>query len=206
MKEIYITVNIKTINREMVISISGAQCTGKTTLINALKETEPFKENTVFMGSPSRKGNDKGVKINQSAGLIDQLWITSSYIKELVEVVMSHPKHVISDRCILDMLCYTDYHCYHSDGLERNRWSEMRDTVTQLMFHVEGLYDYHIILKPEFEIVDDGVRSIDPVYQRDINNLFEANMNMLMDFVPEKIIHVTGSVEERVKFILSLIK
>lgn len=53
---IYITVNIKTINREMVISISGAQCTGKTTLINALKETEPFKENTVFMGSPSRKG------------------------------------------------------------------------------------------------------------------------------------------------------
>ena len=83
----------------------------------------------------------------------------------------------------------------------------MRDTVTQLMFHMEGLYDYHIILKPEFEIVDDGVRSIDPVYQRDIDNLFKENVNMLMDFVPEKIIHVMGgSVEERVKFILSLIK
>ena len=45
----------------MIISISGAQCTGKTTLIEALKK-ERCLEGSLFMGSPSRKGNDRGIR------------------------------------------------------------------------------------------------------------------------------------------------
>ena len=44
----------------------------------------------------------------------------------------------------------------------------------------------------------------DPVFQKEIADLFEKNVNMLKDFVPEKIVYVTGSVEDRVQQILSL--
>lgn len=188
----------------MIVSISGAQCTGKTTLLNALKEQVRFKNRTAFMSSPSRKGNDKGIRINKEAGLVDQLWIVTSYTKELIETTRGDFDNVISDRCILDMLCYTDYHYQHAEGIEKRWWEEMRDTVTQLLFHVEPLYNYHVILRPEFEIIPDGVRSNDPVFQKEIADLFEKNVNMLKDFVPEKIVYVTGSVEDRVQQILSL--
>lgn len=206
MKEIYIKVNIKTINSGMVISISGAQCTGKTTLVKALMEEKYFKGNTILTCSPSRSGIDKGIRLNKEAGLTDQLWIATTYVKNFIEAINFGSKHVISDRCLIDVLCYTDYHYYKSEGIESNEWSELRDTVTQLLFHVEKSYDYHLILKPEFDLIDNGVRSIDKVYQKEVNDLFTENVNMLMDFVPEKIITLTGSVEDRVNMVLSLIK
>lgn len=190
----------------MVISISGAQCTGKTTLVQALMKEEYFKGNTILTCSPSSNGFERGIRLNREAGLMDQLWIATTYVKNFIEAINFGTRHVISDRCLLDVLCYTDYHYYKSEGIESNRWSELRDTVTQLLFHVEKLYDYHIVLKPEFDLIDNGIRSIDKIYQKEINDLFTANVNMLMDFVPEKIITLAGSVEDRVNLVLSLVK
>lgn len=190
----------------MVISISGAQCTGKTTLVQALMKEEYFKGNTILTCSPSNNGFEQGIRLNKEAGLMDQLWIATTYVKNFIEAINFGTRHVISDRCLLDVLCYTDYHYYKSEGIESNRWSELRDTVTQLLFHVENLYDYHLVLKPEFDLIDNGIRSIDKIYQKEINDLFTANVNMLMEFVPEKIITLTGPVEDRVNFVLSLVK
>ncbi len=190
----------------MVISISGAQCTGKTTLVQALMKEEYFKGNTILTCSPSSNGFERGIRLNKEAGLMDQLWIANTYVKNFIEAINFGTRHVISDRCLLDVLCYTDYHYYKSEGIESNRWSELRDTVTQLLFHVENLYDYHLVLKPEFDLIDNGIRSIDKIYQKEINDLFTANVNMLMDFVPEKIIILTGSIEDRVNTVLSLVK
>lgn len=190
----------------MVISISGAQCTGKTTLVQALMKEEYFKGNTILTCSPSSNGFERGIRLSKEAGLMDQLWIATTYVKNFIEAINFGTRHVISDRCLLDVLCYTDYHYYKSEGIESNRWSELRDTVTQLLFHVENLYDYHLVLKPEFDLVDNGIRSIDKIYQKEINDLFTENVNMLMDFVPEKIITLTGSVEDRVNTVLSLVK
>ena len=105
----------------MIISISGAQCTGKTTLIEALKKEECLK-GSLFMGSPSRKGNDRGIKINKEAGIYDQLWIATSYVKEIIESAMSAHDHIISDRCLLDVLCYTEYNRDRSSSEDRPLW------------------------------------------------------------------------------------
>lgn len=190
----------------MVISISGVQCTGKTTLVKALMEKEYFKGNTILTCSPSKNGFENGIRLNKESSLMDQLWIATTYVKNFIEAINFGTRHLISDRCLLDVLCYTDYHYYKSEGIEMNKWSELRDTITQLLFHVENLYDYHLVLKPEFDLIDNGVRSIDKIYQKEINDLFTANVNMLMDFVPEKLITLTGSVEDRVNCVLSLVE
>lgn len=189
----------------MIVSISGAQCTGKTTLIEALKKEECLK-GSLFMGSPSRKGNDRGIKINKEAGIYDQLWIATSYVKEIIESAMSAHDHIISDRCLLDVLCYTEYNRDRSSSEDRPLWDEMVDTVTQLLVHIEPLYSHHIVLRPEFKIVDDGVRSTDEVFQKEIDRLFEKNARMLQDFAPRGIHYVSGSIDERVSQVLDIME
>ena len=189
----------------MVISISGAQCTGKTTLINALKNIDLFKEETVFMGSPSRKANDQGVKINSQADYLSQMWIYVTYVKDFIEAFQKMPRNIVSDRCLLDVLCYTEYIQKNKlvDPHLRSKWAELVDTITQNLFELEDYYDCHIILHPEFELIEDGVRSTDKDFQREIDKLFIKNVRMLQDFSPNKILYVTGSVEERVDQIIN---
>lgn len=188
-----------------MVSISGAQCGGKTTLINALKECGLFGDRTAFMGSPSRKANDQGIAINKSAGTIDQLWIVSAYVKELIAVCNDrNVEHVISDRCILDMICYIDYHVRRASGTARHRWENVRDITFKILCEVEELYDCHILVEPEFELVPDGVRSIDPEFQREMVSIFKGNMESLASLYPGKAVLVTGSVEERLSQVLRL--
>jgi nicotinamide riboside kinase len=56
-------------------------------------------------------------------------------------------------------------------------------------------YDYIFYLTPEFDMEDDGVRSIDEGFQQRIVKLFE-------DYILEcevPVIHLSGSVENRIK-------
>lgn len=189
----------------MVVSISGAQCSGKTTLINALKECGLFGERTAFMGSPSRKANDQGIAINKAAGTIDQLWIVSTYVKELIETCNNRDvEHIISDRCVLDMLCYIDYHVERAKGVTRHHWENVREVTFKILCEVEELYDCHILVEPEFELVPDGVRSIDPEFQKKMVYIFKENMMSLSDLYPGKVVHITGNVEGRLNAVLRL--
>ena len=157
------------------------------------------------MGSPSRKANDQGIAINKSAGTIDQLWIVSAYVKELIAVCNDrNVEHVISDRCILDMICYIDYHVRRASGTVRHRWENVRDITFKILCEVEELYDCHILVEPEFELVPDGVRSIDPEFQREMVSIFKGNMESLASLYPGKAVLVTGSVEERLSQVLRL--
>lgn len=191
----------------MIISISGAQCTGKTTLINALKEIPELRENVLFMGSPSRKGNDQGIRINNEATILDQLWIYTAYMKEFIEACLSNHKHIISDRCLLDVLSYT-VNCANrcTDAKMKTRWTIAKDIIMKSMFSLSEYYDYFVVLKPEFDIVDDGVRSADRLYQKEIAGIFNVTSRILSEHIPEKVIlDVTGSVDNRVKRILELL-
>ena len=56
-------------------------------------------------------------------------------------------------------------------------------------------YDFIFYLTPEFAMEDDGVRSVDEGFQKQIVKLFEQYI--LECEVP--VIHLTGSVEDRIK-------
>ena len=62
-------------------------------------------------------------------------------------------------------------------------------------------YDYIFYIRPEFDIVDDGVRSISLDFRDEISDLFEGFITEL----PREHITVSGSVRERVDQVLKVI-
>jgi len=166
----------------MKIAFTGAQSTGKTTLLNRLKHDPMFNLEFDFRDEITRRMQKKGLSINEGGNDITQLLIMNSHIKNtLID-------NVIMDRCALDGLIYTDW-MYGKKKVEQ--WViEYAENVFNLLI---DRYDYIFYLAPEFDIEDDGVRSTDIDFRNEIVDLFDHYINLYK--IP--VIKLTGTVEQR---------
>ena len=87
----------------MKIAFTGAQSTGKTTLLKELKRDNNLALQYDFRDEITRRMQKKGLSINEGGSDITQLLIMNSHIKN------SLIDNVIMDRCALDGLVYTDW-------------------------------------------------------------------------------------------------
>lgn len=173
----------------MKIAISGAQSTGKTTLINKLREIFP---DFIFKTEITRELANKGFKINESGTDETQIAIMQSHMDRL-----KISSDVIYDRCILDGVVYTHY-LFNSGKVSRNTLDIVKDSFIQNIAN----YDLIFYIKPEFDIVDDGERSINQSFRDEVVKLFEEYIH---DYnIPVNIL--SGSVDERVKYFSEYIK
>jgi nicotinamide riboside kinase len=170
----------------MRVAISGAQSTGKTTLLNALREHASFKK-CKFYDEITRQIKERGFKINEQGTDATQLEIMREHKRR---VNAKDSGLVIFDRCSLDGLVYTQYLFNEGQVTEETLAEAVKvfeETITQ--------WDAIFYIKPEFDIADDGVRSVDVEFRNSIATLF--------DFFIEKyklqVIMLTGSVEDRVR-------
>ena len=65
----------------MKVSFTGAQSTGKTTLLEAIKQNEEFRYKYEFIDEITRRMIKKGLKINEEGGNTTQLLIMNEHIK-----------------------------------------------------------------------------------------------------------------------------
>ena len=166
----------------MKIAFTGAQSTGKTTLLNRLKHDPMFNLEFDFRDEITRRMQRKGLSINEGGNDITQLLIMNSHIKN------SLIDNVIMDRCALDGLVYTDW-MYGKSKVEQ--WViEYAENVFNLLI---DRYDHIFYLAPEFDIEDDGVRSTDIDFRNDIVDLFDHYITIYK--IP--VIKLTGTVEQR---------
>ena len=175
----------------MKIAFTGAQSTGKTTLLNRLKHDPMFNLEFEFIDEITRRMTKKGLKINEGGDDMTQLLIMNSHIKN------SLIDNVIMDRCALDGLVYTDW---------MSRKGKVQEWVLQYAGNVFKMliarYDYIFYLTPEFEIEDDGVRSTDIDFRNEIVDLFDHYIKEYK--IP--VIKLTGTVEQRLNKIKETIK
>tara|TARA_R110000803_G_scaffold61103_2_gene120798 strand:- start:880 stop:1410 length:531 start_codon:yes stop_codon:yes gene_type:complete len=166
----------------MKLAFTGAQSTGKTTLLKELKRDPDFSLKYDFRDEITRRMQKKGLSINESGNDITQLLIMNSHIKNtLID-------NVIMDRCALDGLVYTDW-MYRKGKIQQ--WViEYADNVFKMLI---DRYDYIFYLVPEFDIEDDGVRSTDIDFRNEIVILFEQYIKAWN--IP--VIKLTGTVEQR---------
>ena len=87
----------------MLVGFTGAQCTGKTTLLKLLK-SEPTKDGVYaygdkwgFVDEVTRKVMKQGHSINRDGDDITQLFILSEHLRNHTTGV-----DMVLDRCILD--------------------------------------------------------------------------------------------------------
>ena len=173
----------------MIVSFTGAQSTGKTTLLNELKKWEEFKD-YVFIDEITRNVSKLGMNINEKGDDATQTAIMNAHIENLKK-----GDNLILDRCSLDGVVYTHYLYLHG-RVSRDTF----DYARQVFIETCLKYDKIFYLKPEFDIVDDGVRSSSVQFRDEIADIFER---YIAEFNLRKwnVVELSGSVEERLKAI-----
>ena len=171
----------------MRIGITGAQSVGKTTLLNALRSEKLFKDYFIC-DEVTRRVKSYGLPINEAGTDTTQRLIMNEHV---VNVFMYG--NMLTDRTALDGLVYSAY-LYKNNQINSNTMAYVKDVFNKVWHS----YDYVFYIEPEFEIIDDGVRSINKQFRDEIADLFEATiekkeLNML---------RVKGSVRNRVNTII----
>lgn len=178
----------------MRIAFTGVQCTGKTTLINALKADPLFEGFTVIKES-IRSLKDKGYHINEDGNDDTQIAVMNAHIMNLI------PSETLIDRCAIDGLCYGEYSFNHNkisiDTLNFCRvvWELTRD-----------YYDFIFYIRPEFDMVEDGTRSTNSEFRDEVLKIFDKyiaeSYNRNVNYYGKNnnnIYMISGTVEQRVQ-------
>ena len=175
----------------MRIGIAGAQSVGKTTLLNALR-SEPIFKNYQICNEVTRRVKSYGLPINEQGNDITQRLIMQEHI---VNVFM-YPD-MITDRTALDGMVYSAYMLALKQISEETY--QYADKVFEKVF---PYYDLLFYIEPEFEMVEDGIRSTDKKFRNDIIKIF----NEAIDIKLVKVHRVKGTVRERVEQVLNVVE
>ena len=177
----------------MVISFTGAQSTGKTTLLNACKEV--YGERFSFVDEVTRLvKRNYNVPINEEGTDITQLFIINTHIENAFKVY-DKPEGVILDRCIIDGLVYTGYLALEG---KVSKWvfKYAKDVFNLLIPKVDKIFYTH---PSDVELVADGERSVDLEFRKKIIDLFELVFELYDEKLKNKVIILKGTVEERME-------
>lgn len=171
----------------MRIGISGAQSVGKTTLLNALRSEEVFQDYTIC-DEVTRRVKGYGLFINENGNDITQRLIMQEHI---VNIFMYN--NMITDRTALDGLVYTNY---------LRQKGKVSDELLKFAYKVYdkciSRYDIMFYVPPEFDIEDDGVRSVDKEFRDKIVEMFDATIESHnLD-----VVRLTGSVRQRTQKVI----
>ena len=172
----------------MKVLFTGAQGTGKTSVMEALPASWPK-----IQGVTRKTIAENNLSINKDSTNFTQKAIFDAYKRELFV-----DKDFISERSLIDVLAFTRYQ-YITGKTHKKLLDEQYDCVREFVQkNPDALYIYFPI---EFAPKSDGQRSTDPVYQAEIDNFIHGYLNDCH----LKYIRVSGSVKERCQQIQSVV-
>jgi len=166
------------------VALVGSSSTGKTTAYELLKNKLPKWE---FVNESTRTVKRYGFPINEEGTEATQLAISNFHLKALLQ-----PYNLILDRCYLDVLIYSEF----MENISISTLEYLKDIWTS----VKEEYSHFVYFPIEFDVVDDGVRSIDETWRREVDAKFKEQLKGTPHLT------VTGSPMQRVNQILNYIK
>jgi len=186
----------------MIFSFTGAQCTGKTTLLKHLYEENgdyPF----VFVPEVTRLiRREYNMPINESGDDLTQMLIMTEHVRNIFRDRADHivrGVHQILDRCALDGIVYSHY------LLDKGKINRATYDACDLIYK-KLINKYDVIFytsHEDVELVDDGERSVDKIFREDIIGLFDMYMQYNIIEKGPRVVHLEGTVKERLKTIKS---
>jgi nicotinamide riboside kinase len=168
----------------MKIGFCGTMSVGKTTIVNALKELPEFKDYE-FRTERSKYLRDLGIPLNTDSTVKGQFVFLAERASELFH------DNIITDRTIIDVMAFT--------RLAKSIPHYTADELCQAASHLIKEYDYIFYISPKgVEIEDNGVRTIDPEYRKEIDLEIKGLLNKYAS-TSQRIIKLNGSTEERIQ-------
>lgn len=166
------------------IIFTGAQGTGKTTVLNYFAE-----QGQNVITEVVRNLAKKGVKINKDGDEKGQTKIFKEYEKLLGTLDFNG---YISDRGLVDVVAYTIYLSKHGKVSEKFADKQIKALKKFREANPDITYCYFPI---EFPLEDDGVRDMDEEFRMEIDSIIQYLMN-ICGIQP---IAIRGDVEYRIE-------
>lgn len=168
------------------IALVGSSSTGKTTVYELLKNKLPKYE---FVNESTRSVRKYDFAINENGTDATQLAISSFHLEALLK-----PYNLVLDRCYMDVLVYSKF----MQGISGSTYTYIEDTWNRIKHE----YTHYVYFPIEFDSVDDGVRSVNEKWRKDIDDEFRA----VLEGVRQPYLTVTGSPMQRMDQILKFIQ
>ncbi len=159
-----------------IISFTGSQGSGKTTMRNELVDKLMSNDHTVYANyagvvkSISRDANDEGFAINEGTDFEAQYYMASKYISaDLLTRKMAEIEgidYIVTDRSVIDVIPYTTI-------APAIMYKERQIISNMLIAHLE-LYpvDLMILCNPISNLERDGLRSGSVKFSEEIHKVF----------------------------------
>ena len=180
----------------MIVSFTGAQSTGKSTLLERCRNDDKFKSYKFEPEVTRWVKKTYGLSINESGDEFTQMAILNRHMHNYL---MYRDRDAVLDRCILDGIVYT---CYQ---FSKNRVSD------EVLEHASYLYrklidkiDIVFYTEPDIPLIDDGERSINVEFRNEIIDIFNEFLGSVE--ASTKVVRLKGSVEDRMKVIYNEIE
>lgn len=174
----------------MLVSFTGAQSTGKTTLLTACCNTTFFRRFHCVTEVTRKIRREYNLDINEEGDNVTQLFI-------LREHLHNHylRGNALLDRCILDGVVYTQYLTNHGKVAP---W--VYRYALELLNLLGPRLDVVFYTSPDdIPIEDDGERSIDKSFRNEIIDIFETYMRV--PILKGKVVRLEGDVATRMDVI-----
>lgn len=172
----------------MIVSFTGAQSTGKTTLLNILKRAN---KDINFIDEVTRRINrEYNLPINENGSSLTQLMIMADHVANVYRKYDN--ELVILDRCVVDGLIYSQW-LYANGKISLS----MYDLAVEIYHSIYREYDVIFYTDPaDVELEDDGERSANREFRDNIINGFELRIKDL-----DNVVVLSGTVTERLETI-----
>ena len=167
----------------MKIGFCGTMSVGKTTLVNALKNEQEFKDYK-FATERSKYLSSLGIPLNTDSTLKGQLVFASERAAELMQ------EKIITDRTIIDVMAFCE--------LSKSMSKAEKDHINGVLWHLIREYDiiFHID-DLSLPMEDNGFRERDKDYRLAIHQKISSILGMYR-YMPGKVITISGTTEERI--------
>ena len=164
-------------NKNFIVSVSGAQNTGKSTIVKTLVETYP----DIFW-TPERTYRDmikeKGLIINQQGSFESQKSIMEFLIDQLFDVRKVTNKIVILDRSILDCHIYSKF-LFINKKITLEEFKQLDDLYKGTNWILGEITNIFVRYNPDIPIINDTLRDTDVNYIKIIDYMFEEEFEKI---------------------------
>ncbi len=170
----------------MRIAIIGAQGVGKTTLAQQINKYYPQIQ---ILPEAARLAQKEGYKLDHTATVETELWLINKQVE-----LENDLNDWVADRCSIDLLAYIQYLFSHE--------FDLIEFATKTLVPKFSNYDLVIYLPSgEFAIEDDGLRTTDLKFQKDVDN----QIRDILDKHKIQFIKIIGTPEERLEKVKELL-
>lgn len=182
-------------NQNYKVAICGAHSQGKTTLVNALKERTLLSSKLKFSYRTNlTRDLSKILPINEGASNASQYLVMARHLEYALA-----PGRWILDRGALDGIAYSHY--FYNNGQVDKVIMEAIEKVYELCI---PHYDKIFYIAPELPLAEDGQRSTKKEFFDGVVEQFNFYTNHFS--ISNKVILISGTVEERVNKVIDEIK